>query len=347
MAARATQRQPSMSSPIPLGTHRAVRRRSLLAAAASAATGLAWAQQRVWRVGVLSWNHAGPYHEATSKGLAAGLADQGFVVGRNLQMLQRAAEFDAAQFGPLARELARVPVDAFFAPATPMATAAWRADRRIPIVIATILDPVELDFAKSLARPGTRVTGVTTMNQELTGKRMELLARAVPGLKRVGVIVDSAMRDACEQEIDALHAAARQLGLVLQPVTVASGDQLAAAFEQLSSARVQAVMTTLTSTRNGLEREYALAALQARLPSMSEFDYGTRLGALLSYGPDLGALFRRAGQMLGRVLQGEDPAGMPIEQPTRFRLSVNRGTAQALGLTLPPSLLALVDDWVD
>ena len=262
-------------------------------------------------------------------------------------MLQRTAEFDAEQFGPMARELARVPVDAFFAPATPMATAAWRADRRIPIVIATILDPVELDFAKSLARPGTRVTGVTTMNKELIGKRMELLARAVPGLKRVGVIVDSAMRDACQQEFDALHAAAQQLGLVLQPATVAGSHQVAGAFDQLSNARVQAVMTTLTSTRNGLEREYALAALQARLPSMSEFDYGARLGALLSYGPDLGMLFRRAGQMLGRVLQGEDPAGMPIEQPSRFRLSLNRSTAQALGLSLPPSVLALVDELVE
>jgi putative tryptophan/tyrosine transport system substrate-binding protein len=336
-----------MSSAQPPKAHRALRRRMLLAAAATATTGWAHAQQRVWRVGVLSWNQAGPYHEATSAGLSAGLADEGFVLGRNLQMLQRTAEFDADQFAPLARELARVPVDAFFAPATPMATAAWRADRRIPIVIATILDPVELDFAKSLARPGTRVTGVTTMNKELTGKRMELLARAVPGLKRVGVIVDSGMRDACQQEIDALHAAARQLGLMLQPATVAGSQQIAAAFDQFSSARVQAVMTTLTSTRNGLEREYAKAALQARLPSMSEFDYGTRLGALLSYGPDLGALFRRAGQMLGRVLQGEDPAGMPIEQPSRFRLSVNRSTAQALGLTLPPSVLALVDEWVD
>jgi putative tryptophan/tyrosine transport system substrate-binding protein len=255
---------------------------------------------------------------------AAGLADQAFVAGRNLQMPQGAAEFDAEQFGPMARELARVPVDAFFAPATPTATAAWRADRRIPIVIATILDAVELDFAKSLARPGTRVTGVTTMNKD-----------------------DSAMRDACQQEFDALHAAAQQLGLVLQPATVAGSHQVAGAFDQLANARVQAVMTTLTSTRNGLEREYALAALQARLPSMSEFDYGARLGALLSYGPDLGMLFRRAGQMLGRVLQGEDPAGMPIEQPSRFRLSLNRSTAQALGLSLPPSVLALVDKLVE
>ena len=277
---------------------------------------------------------------------AAGLADQGFVAGRNLQMLQRAAEFDAEQFGPMARELARVPVDAFFAPATPMVTAAWRADRRIPIDIATILDP-ELDFAKSLARAGTRVTGVTTMNKELIGKRMELLTRAVPGLKRVGLIVDSAMRDACQQEFDALHAAAQHLHLLLLLATVAGSHQVADAFDQLSNARVQAVMTTLTSTRNGLEREYALAALQARLPSMSEFDYGARLGALLNYGPDLGMLFRRAGQMRGCVLQGEGPAGMPIEQPSRFRLSLNRNTAQALGLSLPPSVLALVDELVE
>ena len=115
-----------------------------------------------------------------------------------------------------------------------MATAAWRADRSTPIVIATILDPVELEFVKSLARPGTRVTGVTIMNNELTAKRLQLLMETVPGLKRVGVMVDEAMRDACKQEMDAMNAAGKKLGLTLVYVHVDRTEAIDAAFRKLA-----------------------------------------------------------------------------------------------------------------
>jgi putative tryptophan/tyrosine transport system substrate-binding protein len=305
------------------------------------------AQERVARVGVLTWRDAGPFHEITHNGFVTGLREEGFVEGKNLVLIKRSANFDPDQFKSQAREMAQAKVDVFFAPATPMATAAWYADRNTPIVIASILDPVQLEFVKSLARPGTRVTGVTMMNKELTAKRMQMLMRTVPGLKRVGAIVDDAMRNTCRQELDAMDEAARLLGLTLVRAHVGSAADIDPAFRKLSDAGVQAVLTTITSTRNALDKEYAEASLKYRLPSMSELHYSAQFGSLLSYGPDLADVYRRAGHYVGRVLKGEKPAEMPIEEPSKFRLSVNQKTAKALGITVPQSVLILADEVIE
>lgn len=305
------------------------------------------AQERVARVGMLAWRDSGPYHEVTHSGFIAGLREQGYVEGKNLELIQRSADFNPEQFKALARDLARAKVDVIFAPATPMATAAWYADRSMPIVIATILDPIALEFVKSLARPGTRVTGVTMMNKELTLKRMHMLVQTVPGLKRIGAIVDDAMRDSCKQELDAMEEAAKSLGLTLVRAHVAGAADVDPAFRKLVDAGVQAVMTSITSTRNGLEREYAEAALKYRLPSMSELEYSARYGVLISYGPDLRNVFRRAGHYVGRILKGEKPADMPIEEPSKFHLSVNLRAAKALGITVPPGVLILADEVIE
>lgn len=307
----------------------------------------AWAQERVARVGYLSWQDHGPYYEATLKGFIEGLRSEGFVEGKNLELLRRSASNDAGRFKPLARELASTKVDLFFAPATPMATAAWYAARETPIVVATILDPVELKFVNSLARPGTRVTGVTTMNNELTVKRMQLLMETVPGLKRLGVVIDEAMRSACSQEIDHAERAARQLGLALVTVHVDSPELLDAAFRKLVDAKVQAVTSTLLSTRNNLEREYAQAALKYRLPSMFELEVGAREGGLMSYGPDFEDVFRRAGQVAGRVLKGAKPAETPVEEPRQFRLVLNMKTASTLGISIPPAVRLRADEVIE
>ncbi len=305
------------------------------------------AQTRVAHVGEMMWRASGPYYDTTHRGFVAGLGEQGFVEGRNLVLLQRSADSDPARFKPLARELAAAKVDVFFAPASLMATGAWYADRSTPIVIATILDPVKLDFVKSLARPGTRVTGVTTMNKELTAKRMQMLLQAVPGIQRIGVAIDDAMRDSCTQEVEAMNESARRLGVTLSYVHVRVLEDIDPGFRKLVEGRAQAVMMTLTSTRHGLEREYAQAALKYRLPVMSDAGYVVSLGALMSYGPDLGDVFRRAGNYVGRVLKGEKPAEMPVEEPKNFRLSVNLKTAKALGLTLPASVLIQADEVID
>ena len=302
---------------------------------------------RVARVGYLSWQDQGPYYEATLKGFLEGLREEGFVEGKNLELLRRSASNDASRFKPLARALAADKVDLYFAPATPMASAAWFAAKDTPIIVATIMDPVELKFVNSLARPGTRVTGVTTMNNELTLKRFQLLMEAVPGLKRVGVIIDDAMRDACTQELDRAMQAAKTLGLTLVMMSVDRPEMLDAAFKRLLDAKVQAVTSTLLSTRNNLEKEYAQAALKARLPSMFEQDIGAREGGLMSYGPDFVDIFRRAGNYAGRVLKGAKPAEMAMEEPRQFRLVLNLKTAQALGIQIPLSVRVRADEVIE
>jgi putative tryptophan/tyrosine transport system substrate-binding protein len=321
-------------------------RRSVIVSAC-AATAAAWAQERVYRVGYLSWQDEGAYYDSTLRGFLEGLRSEGFVEGKNLQLLRRSASNNAGRFKPLASELAGVPVDLYFAPATPMATAAWYADKKTPIVVATIMDPVELKFVHSLAHPGTRVTGVTTMNNELTVKRMQLLMEVVPGIKRVGVVIDEAMRDACTQELDHAFFAAKQLGLTLVTVHVDSPEMLDAGFRKLLDAKVQAVMSTLLSTRNNLEREYSQAALKYKLPSMFEQDIGTRAGGLMSYGPDFEDIFRRAGHYAGRVLKGANPAEMAIEEPRQFRFVLNLKTAREIGLAIPPAVRLRADEVIE
>jgi len=305
------------------------------------------AQERVYRVGYLSWQDSGSYYDITLRGFLEGLRSEGFVEGKNLELLRRSASNNADRFKPLAKDLAGVPVDLYFAPATPMATAAWYADKKTPIVVATILDPVELKFVHSLARPGTRVTGVTTMNNELTVKRLQLLSEVVPGLKRVGVVIDEAMRDACTQEMDHAIAAAKQLGLTLVATHIDSPALLEAGFRRLLDANVQAVTSTLLSTRNNLEPEYAQAALKYKLPSMFEQDIGARAGGLMSYGPDFEDIFRRAGRYAGRVLKGGNPAEMAMEEPRQFRFVLNLKTARELGLAIPPAVRLRADEVIE
>ena len=316
---------------------------ALLAASAS----LAPAQDRTARVGYLSWQDQGSHYESTLKAFGDGLASEGFVEGKNLQLLRRSASNDAGRFKPLAKELAAAKVDLFFAPATPMATAAWFAAKETPIIIATIMDPVELKFVHSLARPGTRVTGVTTMNSELTVKRFQLLMETVPGLKRVGVIIDEAMRDACTQELDQAEKAAKQLGLTLVVVHADKPETFDAAFRKLVDAKVQAVTSTLLSTRNNLEKEYALAALKYKLPSMFELEIGAREGGLMSYGPDFDDIYRRAGRYAGRVLKGGRPSEMALEEPRQFRFVLNLKTAREIGIAIPQAVRLRADEVIE
>ena len=309
--------------------------------------GSAAAQERLARVGYMSWQDTGPYYDMTLQGYVDGLRDEGFVQGKNLDLMKRSASNDAERFKPLARELAQNKVDVFFAPATPMASAAWYAAKTTPIVVATILGPVELDFVKSLARPGTRVTGVTTLNDELTAKRLQLLMEMVPGLKRVGVVLDEGIHNACKQELEHAERAARKLGLTLVLVYIDRPDKLDAGFRKLADAKVQAVISTLLSTRNNLEKEYAEAALKYRLPSMFEIEYAAQQGGLMSYGPDFVDLYRRAGQYTGRILKGGKPAEMAMEQPREFRLVINMKTARTLGIAVPQAVRLRADEVIE
>ena len=319
---------------------------SLAALAAPAARAQVPAQ-RTAKVGWLMLSSTGMYADLTARGYVKGLAEGGYAEGRNLAFERRSAEGDVHKLRALARELVTAKVDVIFAPAKMLADAAWSASTSIPTVIATVTDPVHVDYARSLARPGKHITGVTTASAELIGKRLQLLSDMVPGLRRVAIPIDPDLLASCSDELDLMEKAARILGITLMRVPIKSdAPDIEAAVRFAVSAKAQAIaMAPMTSNYDVTDRIAAQAKRQ-RLPFMH--DVPQLAGeALAVYGPDFEDIFRRAGLVTARILKGERPAEMPIEEPREFRFIVNKKTASALGLTLPPAILLRADTVIE
>ena len=299
------------------------------------------------RVGWLMLQTGGMYGELTARGFVKGLREAGYVEGSNLEFVRRSAEGDLEKLPALAREIAAERVDVIFAPAKPMADAAWYASRRIPTVIATVTDPVKVDYAVSLARPGKHITGVTTANAELIGKRLQLLTELIPGIQRIGIFIDTGLLASCQEEMDLMEQSAARLGLTLVRITLAPGKpDLEDGLKRAQQARVQAIVSApMTSNQDVTDRLARLAA-QARMPFMH--DVPQLAGeALAVYGPDFEDIHRRAGHYVARILKGERPAEMAIEEPRAFRLIVNARAAKSLGLVLPPAILLRADEVIE
>lgn len=305
------------------------------------------AQEKLARVGWLQWQSSGVYADQIGKGFLQGLSEGGFVEGKNLVLMRRSAEGDRKRFPALARELVDEKVDVFFAPTKVGADAAWYASRSTPTVIAGINDPVALGYVKSLARPGTQVTGVLTSNADLTGKRLQMLAEMVPGLKRIGVLIDKTILETCRQELDQTEAAAQKLGISLIRVFAGNKIELDAAFKRLASEKAQAVITTLVTSRTGLEAEEIELAQKYRLPTIHQRELATRMGGLMSYGPDFADVYRLAGLYVARILKGAKPAEMAIEFPREFRMVVNHKTAKQLEIAIPLSVLVRANEVIE
>ena len=258
-------------------------------------------------------------------------------------MPKRSAEGDLRRLRALAREIVDAGVDVIFAPAKPMADAAWHASWRIPTVIATVTDPVVVQYAVSLARPGKHITGVTTANAELIGKRLQLLTEMVPGLKRVGTFIDESLLASCSEEVDLMEKAATRLGLTIVRIpVVAETVDWDAAFKRVLSSKVRALVTAPMTANYDITDKIAVQATKYRLPFIHDVPQLAKDG-LAVYGPDFEDIFRRAGHYVARILKGEKPAVMPIEEPREFRMMANMKTAKALGLTLPRAILLRAD----
>lgn len=302
---------------------------------------------RVAKVGWLFLASTGMYAEITARGYVKGLTEGGFVEGRNLAFEKRSAEGDPFKLRALARELVAAKVDAIFAPAKILADAAWYASRSIPTVIATVTDPVTVEYAHSLARPGKHITGVTTASAELIGKRLQLLTEMVPGLRRVAIPIDPDLLASCKEEMDLMEAAARKLGLVLVRVLIKSGTpDTEAAVRQAVADKAQAIVTAPMTSNYDVTEGIAVQAKRHRLPFFHDVPQLAGEG-LAVYGPDFEDVFRRAGLVTARILKGEKPAEMPIEEPREFRFIVNKKTASALGLTLSPAILLRADTVIE
>jgi putative ABC transport system substrate-binding protein len=268
-----------------------------------------------------------------------GLRELGYVEGKTFVLEVRYAEARPERLPELARELVGLKVDVIVTVADGTIAAVKRETRTIPIVMTISSDPVGTGFVASLARPGGNVTGLSQLSPELSGKRLELLREAVPGLSRVAFLwnpdVRGNMFDYKETE-----SAARSLRLELQSIEVSRAEDLDRAFSAVTNQRAQALVVSAANPVGVANRgQIASFAQKNRLPSIYSQKEYVDAGGLMSYGPSISDMSRRAAIYVDRILKGAKPAELPVEQPTKFDLVINLKTAQALGLTIPQSLI--------
>lgn len=297
---------------------------------------------RIPRIGWLG----GPTAETAEPFVRAfqqGLKDHGWTEGRNIVVEWRFAGGRAERLPALAAELVRLGVDVIVVPSTPPALAAKNATKTIPIVTVAIGDPVGLGLVASLARPGGNITGLTGfVNPEIAGKQLETLRKAAPRASRVAVLWNPDTRGTALSLREA-EVAGRALGVQLQPLEARRLTDLDGAFAAMTAKRAGALL--VLGDIAFLTNRVRLAALAARsrLPAMYSLREYAEAGGLMSYGPSTTELFRRAATYVDRILKGAKPADLPVEQPTTFELVINLRTARALGLSVPPSVLAAAD----
>jgi putative tryptophan/tyrosine transport system substrate-binding protein len=272
-----------------------------------------------------------------------GLRETGYVEGENVAVEYRWAENQANRLPALAAEFLRRRVAVIVASGTAASLAAKAATSTIPIVFSTGGDPVALGLVASLNRPGTNLTGIATLSGELSPKQLQLLRELIPNAVRFGVLADPAFAPT-QPIITDLQAAASALGLQLVVVNASADSDLETAFASFSQQRVGAVLVG-----NGTfyaRRPEQLAALAARhaLPAMFPFREHALAGGLMSYGSSLGYEYHQVGIYTGRILKGDKPADLPVQQITKIDLVINMKTAKALGLTVPETLLATADE---
>jgi putative ABC transport system substrate-binding protein len=272
-----------------------------------------------------------------------GLRELGYVEGKNILVEYRYAEGKRDRVAGLVRELVQLKVDALVLITLPSVRAAKQATQTIPIVIVLAVDPVAEGLVVSLASPGGNITGISTLQRELSGKRLELLKEMIPTMRRVGVLRDA---DAPGSELGfkEYEEAAHALKVQLQSLEVRGPEP---GWDQVFHAAVTGGAQALITIRNPLMRRFtkqiADFAIKYRLPSLTEGNESVEAGGLMSYGVNDAETFKRAAYYIDRILKGTKPADLPVEQPTKFELVINLKTAKQIGLTIPPNVLARAD----
>jgi putative ABC transport system substrate-binding protein len=278
-----------------------------------------------------------------------GLRERGYVEGQDIVIEYRGADRKMERFPELATELVRLNLDLIVAAVTPAARAVREATSTIPIVVPNMGDPVGDGLVASLARPGGNITGMTFLGPELAAKRLELLKQALPTISRVaalwhpGVYGESTTREMIRK----MEAAARTLLVQLQLVEVREAAEFDQAFLAMVSERADALIVLPSPMFFNERRHIVDLATRHRLPSIAQVREFVELGGLMAYGASIRDLFRRAGVYVDMILQGAKPADLPVQQPTKFELVINLKTAKALGVDVPPTLLALADEVIE
>jgi putative ABC transport system substrate-binding protein len=298
---------------------------------------------KVWRVAVLTGGV--PRSSPAYLALERRLAELGYVEGRNLVIDFRTAESQLDRLPALAAELVGRRPDVIVASATLGALAAKRATSTIPIVLSAVIDPVVSGIVPSMARPGGNITGISLLNVELSGKALQLLKEAVPGISRVAVVWNSSNRSHGDI-MKSTEAAAATLGVTLQPLDLRKAEDLPAAFDAITRARATALLVFPDPVSYAHRKTILEFAASRRLPAMYPFREMVDEGGLLCYGPNLGASYRAAAEYVDKILKGARPGDLPIAPASRFDLVVNLRTAKVFGLTIPQSILVRADDVV-
>ena len=273
-----------------------------------------------------------------------GLRELGYVEGQNIAIESRWAEGKYDRLPGLATDLVRLKVSVIVTYGAAIQYA-QQATGTIPIVMAVVIDPVAAGFVASLARPGGNMTGLSSMAPELVGKQLELLKEVVPKASRVALLGNPANAGNAQQVRHAQDAA-RGLGVRLQLVEARSPSEIDSAFSAMTTERAGAVIVLADSMLLDHRTRIADLAARRRLPTVSTWVDHLEAGGLMAYGPSVSDRFRRAATYVDKILKGAKPADLPVEQPTKFELMINLRTAKALGLTIPPSILARADQLI-
>ena len=272
------------------------------------------------------------------------LRELGWIEGRTVAIHYRWTEGRAERLAEIAAEFVRLKVDVIVTGGN-AAVAAKQASSVIPIVFALMDDPLSMGLVASLARPGGNVTGLSMQQTELAGKRLELLREVVPGLRGLAIMAN-ADNPASMAELRELQATARTLALEVVPSEISRAEDIAPAFEALKS-HAQALCVVGDALVMTHRVRINTLALAARLPTIYNIREYVEAGGLMSYGPNIPDLFRRAADFVDKILRGAKPGEIPVEQPTKFDLVINLTTAKALGLNVPPTLLTQADEVIE
>ena len=306
----------------------------------------AQAQAGMARLGFLSFFPAptAAVPDANEAGFRQGLLEAGYVEGQNVAIERRYADGDPGRLAASAAELVRLKVDVILAGGQPAREAARKATATIPIVTLSGSDPVREGWAKSLARPGGNVTGLTFTFPELAAKRLELLKQAMPTLTRIAVLIDPIEVVDSPEVLRETEAGARRLGLQMQVLQIHGRKELEAAFARARRGNAEAVVAMAIWPHR---REVAELAARNRLAVMGEGSHEAQAGFLIAYGADLDDLVRQSALQVAKILKGARAGDLPIERPTKFHLTVNLKTAKALGIAIPKALLARADEVIE
>lgn len=305
------------------------------------APGHAQGPAKVYRIGVLDTSPITPNPNLDA--FRQALRELGYVEGRNVVFEFRSGADRAGAFPSLAAELVRLKVDLILTRGTAAVTAAKNATTTIPIVMAASGDPLGTGVVSSLARPGGNVTGLSALTAEVSGKRVQLLRDAIPGVRRLAVILDRGTGLA-DQQWQTTAETARALGIEPQLIEIARAEDLEPAFDLAVKRRADAVVVGLGSIMQGNVARIAALVTRRRLPAAFISREFVDAGGLLAYGVSYPDSYRRAARYVDRIFKGAKPADLPIEQPTKFEFVINLRTAQTFGLTIPESVLLRADE---